>query len=67
MASSAPALRSFNLALVQLGQVGSDKSRNIAHAKEQIIKAASREDGQKPQLIVLPVSIGIFVAYRRKH
>jgi hypothetical protein len=60
MASSAPTLRSFNLALVQLGQVGSDKTKNLAHAREQILKAASREDGIKPQLIVLPVGIGIF-------
>jgi len=54
MASSAPALRSFNLALVQLGQIGPDKAKNIAHAREQVIKAASRADGPKPQLIVLP-------------
>lgn len=54
MASSAPTLRSFNLALVQLGQIGSDKTKNIANAREQILKAASREDGPKPQLIVLP-------------
>lgn len=57
MASSAPTLRSFGLALIQLGQVGSDKTKNIAHAREQILKAASREDGPKPQLIVLPVSV----------
>ena len=56
MASPAPALRSFNLALVQLGRIGSDKTKNIAHAREQVRKAASREDGPKPQLIVLPVS-----------
>jgi len=54
MASSAPALKSFNLALIQLGQVGSDKTKNIAHAREQVLKAASRADGPKPQLIVLP-------------
>jgi omega-amidase len=65
MASSAPALRSFNLALIQLGRVGSDKTKNIAHAREQILKAASREDGSKPQLIVLPVSVKILVAFRR--
>ncbi|KAF9781881.1 carbon-nitrogen hydrolase [Thelephora terrestris] len=54
MASSAPTLRAFNLAFVQLGHVGSDKTKNLAHAREQILKAASREDGPKPQLIVLP-------------
>lgn len=60
MAPSAPALRSFNLALIQLGQVGPDKTKNIAHAREQVLKAASGEDGPKPQLIVLPVSVKAF-------
>jgi len=59
MASSTPALKPFNLALIQLGQVGSDKTKNIAHARAQVLKAASREDGPKPQLIVLPVSVTI--------
>lgn len=67
MASSAPALRSFNLALIQLGQVGSDKTKNIAHAREQVLKAASREDGPKPQLIVLPVSVTISVMFGQEH
>lgn len=65
MASPAPALRSFNLALIQLGRVGSDKTKNIAHAREQILKAASRQDGPKPQLIVLPVSTQTLVVFRR--
>lgn len=65
MASSAPSLKAFNLALVQLGQVGSDKKKNIAHAKEQVLKAASRVDGPKPQLIVLPVGIEISVVFRQ--
>lgn len=63
MASPAPALRSFDLALIQLGQVGSDKTKNLAHAREQILKAASREEGPKPQLIVLPVSVEISVLF----
>ena len=63
MASSAPALKSFNLALIQLGRIGSDKTKNIAHAREQVLKAASREDGPKPQLIVLPVSVTISVMF----
>ena len=67
MASSAPLLRSFNLALIQLGQVGSDKPKNIAHAREQVLKAASREDGPKPQLIVLPVSTAISVVFTQGH
>ena len=67
MASSAPILRPFDLALIQLGQVGSDKAKNIAHARKQVLKAASREDGRKPQLIVLPVSIEILVVFRQGH
>ena len=63
MASPAPALRAFNLALIQLGQIGSDKAKNIAHARDQVLKAASREDGQKPELIVLPVGIEISVMF----
>ena len=66
MASSAPALRAFNLALIQLGQIGSDKTKNIAHAREYVLKAASREDGPKPQLIVLPVGIEISVVSRHE-
>ena len=66
MASSAPTLRSFNLALVQLGQIGPDKANNIAHAREQVIKAASRADGPKPQLIVLPVGIEISVVFSQE-
>ena len=66
MASSAPALRAFNLALIQLGQIGSDKTKNVAHAREQVLKAASREDGLKPQLIVLPVGIEISVVFGQK-
>ena len=60
MAPPAPALRSFNLALIQLGRIGPDKAKNIAHAREQVIKAAYRADGIKPQLIVLPVGLTIF-------
>ena len=67
MASSAPALRSFNLALIQLGQIGSDKTKNIARARQQVLKAASREDGPKPQLIVLPVSVAISVTFGQEH
>lgn len=65
MASSAPILRPFNLALIQLGQVGPDKTKNISHARDQILKAAARQDGQKPELIVLPVGPGVLVALRR--
>ena len=67
MASSAPALEPFNLALIQLGQIGSDKTKNIAHAREQVLKAAYREDGPKPQLIVLPVSVAISAVFGQEH
>ena len=63
MAPSAPILRPFDLALIQLGQVGPDKTKNISHARDQILKAASRQDGQKPELIVLPVSLGIWLCW----
>ncbi|TFK53225.1 carbon-nitrogen hydrolase [Heliocybe sulcata] len=49
-----PSLKPFTIALVQLGQVTSDKSKNLPHAREMILKAASREGGRKPDLIVLP-------------
>ncbi|KLO12029.1 carbon-nitrogen hydrolase [Schizopora paradoxa] len=54
--ASAPQFRSFQLALIQLGQVGSDKAKNIEHAREMIMKAASGNEGRypKPDLIVLP-------------
>ena len=45
----------FRIALIQLGDVTSDKSRNLKHAREMILKAAVGE-GRKPDLIVLPVS-----------
>jgi len=54
MAPLAPALRAFDLALIQLGQIGSDKAKNLSHAREQVLKAASGENGRKPELIVLP-------------
>ncbi|KAI0075798.1 carbon-nitrogen hydrolase [Panus rudis PR-1116 ss-1] len=52
-AASAPTFKPFTLALVQLGQIGSDKTANIKHAREMVLKAANRPAG-KPDLIVLP-------------
>ena len=47
----------FKLALVQLGQVGKDKTRNLAHAREMVLKAAEGAEGQgKVDVVVLPVS-----------
>jgi omega-amidase len=44
-------LRSFTLALIQLGRIGSNKTDNLTHARAMIIKAAEK----KPDIIVLPV------------
>lgn len=53
----APQFRSFQLALIQLGQIGSNKEKNLDHARNMIMKAASGNEGRhpKPDLIVLPV------------
>ena len=55
--SSAPPFLGFNLALIQLGNIGHDKSKNLEHARLMIHRAASGEDNKhpKPDLIVLPV------------
>ncbi|KAN0127524.1 Carbon-nitrogen hydrolase [Lactarius tabidus] len=50
----APAFKPFNLALIQLGQVGPDKAANLKHARDMIRKAASGNAQGKPDLIVLP-------------
>lgn len=56
--SKAPVFKPFNLALIQLGGVGSNKSDNLKHAREMILKAANGDGGLKPKpdVIVLPVS-----------
>ena len=53
----APAFKPFNLALIQLGQIGADKAKNLKHARDMIRKAADGNTHGKPDLIVLPVSI----------
>jgi omega-amidase len=50
MATLAPRLRSFTIALIQLGRIGSKKYDNLNHARDMIIKAADK----KPDIIVLP-------------
>lgn len=45
-------LQSTRIALVQLGQTSKDKSFNIKHAREHIVKAAKEGDGA--DMIVLP-------------
>ncbi|KAG6865873.1 hypothetical protein C0991_010954 [Blastosporella zonata] len=52
--SRPPVLKSFTLALIQLGSVGADKTANLQHAREMILKAAAGRV-KKPELIVLPV------------
>ncbi|KAI0792938.1 carbon-nitrogen hydrolase [Abortiporus biennis] len=54
--TAAPNFKPFTLALVQLGQIGSDKAANLKHAREMILKAAGGENnaGSKPDLVVLP-------------
>ncbi|KAL4064329.1 carbon-nitrogen hydrolase [Scleroderma citrinum] len=54
--STAPAFKSFRLALIQLGAVGADKSANLKHAREMIMRAA-QGDGtpeSRPSVVVLP-------------
>ncbi|KAI6028291.1 carbon-nitrogen hydrolase [Pisolithus orientalis] len=54
--STAPSFKPFKLALIQLGGVGPDKSANLKHAREMILKAAEGDGsaGSKPSLVVLP-------------
>ena len=54
-----PTFKPFKLALVQLGNIGTNKTENLRHAREMVLKAArgdERTDGKKPNLVVLPVS-----------
>jgi omega-amidase len=53
LSNKVPVLKSFRLALIQLGSIGSNKSENLRHAREMILKAAGHQP--KPNLIVLPV------------
>ncbi|CAL1703825.1 unnamed protein product [Somion occarium] len=56
MTSTAPTFKPFTLALIQLGHIGADKSSNLKHAREMILKAAKGDEPRapKPDLIVLP-------------
>ncbi|KXN87732.1 Hydrolase C26A3.11 [Leucoagaricus sp. SymC.cos] len=48
-------LKPFTLAFVQLGQIGANKTENLKHAREMILKAASSQGhSKKPDLVVLP-------------
>jgi omega-amidase len=55
--SKSPVFKPFNLALIQLGGIGANKTDNLKHAREMIFRAAGGETGKlKPNVIVLPVS-----------
>ncbi|KAF9475311.1 carbon-nitrogen hydrolase [Pholiota conissans] len=52
---SSNSFKAFTLALIQLGSVGSNKSENLRHAREMILKAAQGQGySKKPDIIVLP-------------
>ncbi|KAH9951424.1 hypothetical protein B0H21DRAFT_281829 [Amylocystis lapponica] len=50
-------LHPFDMALIQLGMIGADKTENLKHARDMIYKAACGDGGAKPKpnLLVLPV------------
>ncbi|KAF8892692.1 carbon-nitrogen hydrolase [Infundibulicybe gibba] len=50
---SIPTFRPFTLSLIQLGSIGINKSDNLKHAREMILRAA-RGRSNKPDMIVLP-------------
>lgn len=50
--SKLPTFKPFKLALIQLGNISANKTDNLKHAREMVLKAASG----KPDLIVLPAS-----------
>ncbi|KAF9562125.1 carbon-nitrogen hydrolase [Agrocybe pediades] len=55
MLTSAAPLRAFTLALIQLGSIGSNKSDNLRHAQQMILRASHGQgSAKKPDLIVLP-------------
>lgn len=54
--SKAPIFKPFTLALIQLGGIGVNKTDNLKHAREMILRAAiGSGHTKKPDLIVLPV------------
>ncbi|KAG9098227.1 hypothetical protein FRC06_006629 [Ceratobasidium sp. 370] len=54
MSNSAFTAKPFRLTLIQLGGLGADKSANLAHAREMVMKAIQPVDGKKSDLVVLP-------------
>jgi hypothetical protein len=55
LAKAAPALKPFTLALIQLGNIGANKTDNLKHAREMIHKAVTNHGEKRPDLVVLPV------------
>jgi omega-amidase len=54
-ALKAPTFRPFKLALIQLGHIGANKSDNLRHARDMVLKAAAAPTtGSKVDLIILP-------------
>ncbi|KAG6910877.1 hypothetical protein DXG01_006560 [Tephrocybe rancida] len=51
--SKIPVFKPFTLALIQLGGIVADKTTNLQHARDMILKAAAGR-AKKPELIVLP-------------
>lgn len=52
--SASMATRSFDIALIQLGNVTSSKEKNLQHAREMVAKAAAGDGSFKPRVVVLP-------------
>jgi len=49
----------FNLAMIQLGQIGEDKRANLAHARGMVRRAAAGDGKRGPaQVVMLPVRRG---------
>ena len=67
--TSSPSFLGFHLALIQLGQIGSDKTKNLKHAYEMVQRAASGDNGKhpKPDLVVLPVSTLLIILVSDAH
>lgn len=50
-----PNFKAFNLAMIQLGQIGEDKRANLVHAREMVRRAAEGGDAGPAQIVMLPV------------
>jgi len=49
--------KSWNLVMIQLGEIGPDKTKNLVHAREMVLKAVEGEgEIGRADLVMLPVS-----------